>query len=442
VAKNIHTKVDIHEIKYKFLVYPNITYQQKLEKDSYIQVIGNVIKVLNKIRNDIHFTLVLPDFVESLKLPNVEQVIYEMPTFPNAMRTHFDYDKLSKIVRGKNADFDVVYSHLPEHTLQLSNLFNNTTDMSPLFLGYCHWYEIKENTTYKRNMFLLNIIGTLEMEECGVNSVWLKELIIDRSKEYFSEEVANRLEQIIQPHYLGIDEIYTHNRQTEKNSILFNHRPNNYTGWDWFIETLDELWKKRKDFHLYTTLTDANRPYSTEIKLNNRKEYLDFLRKMYIGVGCFEKYSAWSIATTDGLSQGVPYLLPNDLCYPEMLGDYPLFYKGREDFKSKLNNLLDRTEETEKAVNWLKPRFSDFLWESRVAHWFNEWKVLNELPTVKRTEKYKEIVKFIKRKRSVTKAEIKKHMNWGVGIGFSRYRNLLRLEKGIKFTKDTYEFVG
>ena len=34
---------------YKILVYPNITYMQDLEKDSYVVVLRNVIKELNKI---------------------------------------------------------------------------------------------------------------------------------------------------------------------------------------------------------------------------------------------------------------------------------------------------------------------------------------------------------------------------------------------------------
>ncbi|MGD0038608.1 MAG: hypothetical protein ABSC53_15080, partial [Bacteroidota bacterium] len=230
-------------------------------------------------------------------------------------------------------------------------------------------------------------------------------------------------------------------RRPEKNSIIFNHRDDDYTGWNWFIEMLDDLWKVRQDFHLYTTQTDARRPYSTSISLPIREEYLKFLRNIYIGVGCFEDYSAWSVATTDGLSQGVPYLLPNKLCYPEMLGNYPLFYDGREDFKSKLNNLLDSKVEVERAAEWLKPHLYDFLWENRVAHWFNDWKVLDELRPVGRSDGYERVLKFIKQKRSVTKAEIKKYMNWGTGIGFSKYRNLLRLENGIKFTKDTYDFI-
>lgn len=431
------------EFKFKFLVYPNITYQKDLEKDSYVVVIRELIKALNHLRNDIHFTLILPNYVESLDLPNVEQSYYPMPTYPNSMRTHFDFTKMKEIVDWTHKDFDVLYSHLPEHTAQLSNLFCNTTDLSPMILGYCHWYEIKENTSYSKNMFLANIAGTLEMKECGVNSEWLKKLVIERAGKYFNAATIAELEKIIQPHYLGIENVYKKRAKVIKNSILFNHRPNDYTGWNWFIEILDELWQERKDFQLFTTLAEVERPYSKNISTNSRPEYLDFVKTMYLGVGAFEKYSSWSVAVTDGLSQGVPYLLPNKLCYPEMLGDkYPLFYKDREDFKKKLNELLDSTREVETTVKWLKPRLKEFLWQERVSHWFRDWKVLDELPTVKRSEGYERLLKFIKGKGSTTKSEILKHMKWGKDIAFSRYRNLLRLEPKIRLTKDSYRFIG
>ena len=42
----------------RVLVYPNITFQKDLEKDSYIQVIKNQIKLLNEIRDDLWFYLI------------------------------------------------------------------------------------------------------------------------------------------------------------------------------------------------------------------------------------------------------------------------------------------------------------------------------------------------------------------------------------------------
>ena len=43
----------------RILVYPNITYLKDLKKDSYIQAIKNQISVLNEIRDDLWFYLIL-----------------------------------------------------------------------------------------------------------------------------------------------------------------------------------------------------------------------------------------------------------------------------------------------------------------------------------------------------------------------------------------------
>lgn len=430
------------EYKFKFLVYPNITYQKDLEKDSFIVVIRNVIDVLNLIRGDIHFTVIVPEIVESLSvLNNVEQVIYEMPSYPNAMRTHFDFNKLMEIIDYKRNDFDVVYSHLPEHTAQLTNLFNNNTNINPLFIGYCHWYEVKENTKYDKDMFLVNISGTLEMEECGVNSLWLKNLVLERSAEYFYQDVIEKLDRIIQPHYLGVEGVNFNRANIEKNSILFNHRDNEYTGWDWFIKTLDSLWEERQDFHLYTTLAEVDKPYATKVEITSRTEYLNFISKIYIGVGCFEKYSAWSIATTDGLSQGIPYLLPNSMSFPEMLPNYPLFYDSKKDFKFMLKRLFDYDIEYGETVKWIKENMMNYLWTDRVSTWFDEWKVLEKMDCVGDSDGYNRLLDFIKTQKTVTKEQILTEMNWGIRIGFSKYRNRLRNEPGIVFTKKNYKFI-
>ena len=42
------------EVKYKILVYPNITFQQDLEKDSYVVVLGNIIKEMKAKRSSLN----------------------------------------------------------------------------------------------------------------------------------------------------------------------------------------------------------------------------------------------------------------------------------------------------------------------------------------------------------------------------------------------------
>ena len=432
------------EYNYKILVYPNITYMRDLEKDSYVVVLHNVIKVLNKIRDDIHWTILSPTDIKSLTFENTTQIPINMPSYPNAMRCHFNYEEIKKNLRWKYTDYDVLYSHLPEHTLNMINLLENDTNINPKVVGYCHWYEVPENTNYSKTMLMNNVAGMLEMEECGVNSEWLKDLVLDKVARTYHPRIVHSLEEIIQPHYLGIDKVDMKSKPTG-NNIIFNHRDNEYTGFRWFINQMDLLWEKRQDFTVYTTLADIDRPYARRVKISSRDEYLKFLKSMKVGVGCFQKYSAWSISTTDSLSMGVPYVLPNKLCYPEMVGkDYPLLYNNSKEFLQNIEDVLNSDFVRGVAVTYLKKSINDFKWEKRVPSWFNKWNFLNpnEFKMIgNKSESYNKILDFIHKKKSATKNDILTYLNWGVRISFSPYRNRLRKEPTIRFTKDRYEVI-
>ena len=147
------------EYKYKILVYPNITYLKDLEKDSYVVVLCNIVKELNKIRDDLFFTIVSPAHINSLEFENTEQlVIRELPgrkyydsfrNYPNSMRMDFPFREVFNAIKWKENDYDIVYSHLPEHTGNLKCLLENTTNISPAVIGgYTHWTEFKEITNY------------------------------------------------------------------------------------------------------------------------------------------------------------------------------------------------------------------------------------------------------------------------------------------------------
>ena len=72
---------------------------------------------------------------------------------------------------------------------------------------------------------------------------------------------------------------------------------------------MDEVWKERQDFKVYTTLVEIDKEWNEHINTESRDEYMNTLKNMKFGVGCFRNYSAWSIPTTDGFSVGVPYYI-------------------------------------------------------------------------------------------------------------------------------------
>ena len=127
-----------------------------------------------------------------------------------------------------------------------------------------------------------------------------------------------------------------------------------------------------------------------------------------------------------------------------MVGEqYPLLYKGKDGFISTIEYMLDNPSAREQANNYLAPNLNQFKWSERVPKWFDNWKFLDELVTVgDKSKAYPKIVDFIKKKKFVTKRDITDHFNWGVRISLTSYRNKLRKEKNIRFTRDGYEYIG
>ena len=427
--------------KYKVLVYPNITFQKDLEKDSYVVVLCNIIKEMNKIRDDIHWTIFSPEHINSLDFENTKQLILPLPTYPNAMRLHFDQKRIIKELDFRNNDYDIVYSHLPEHTLQLKNVFLNETNIEPKFIGYTHWTEFPEITNYAATVMDINFLGLLAMDKCGINTQGQKNLVIKNAKTHFNDDVVNKLDEILEPQYLGW-EIPKYDKQTtDKKIIVFNHRPHTYKNYPWFLQQIDKLWKVRKDFEVWVPLADKiEREYMTNDKYD-RFGYFSKLSSCHVGVCCKQKYGGWAISATDGMSVGVPYMFSDDDYYHELADFAGVFYSDENQFLEKLELILDDEETRKQYSDKALKRFEQGKWENSIYQFnnmFNE--TIDSLPTLKSdTDTYKKVVDFIHKKGSVSKADILNFLNWGVRISFSGYRNRLRQEPTIKFTKDRYE---
>jgi len=432
------------EYKYKILVYPNITFLKDLEKDSYVVVLGNIIRELNKIRDDLFFTIISPSYINSLNFENTEQIIAPQVSYPNSMRMAFPFKEVFSNLKWKENDYDIVYSHLPEHTGNLKNLLYNSTNISPAFIGYTHWTEFKEITNYEYQVGLAyNIVGLLQMSKCGINTQAQKNLVLKNAKEYFNDDVVSKLDKILQPQYLGWEIPKYEKQTTDKNIIVYNHRPHTYKNYPWFLEQTDKLWEQRKDFEVWVPLAESReKEYITNEKFD-RVGYFSKLSSCLVGVCCRQKYEGWAVSATDGMSVGVPYLFSDDGSYHELADEAGIYYKDEKDFSDKINKVLDdkefRKEYSDKSTNI----FEISVW-SEAIHQFNNMinETIDNLPMLKEdTESYKKVVDFIHKKKSVTKKEILDYLGWGVRISFSGYRNRLRNEPTIRFTKNRYEVI-
>ena len=434
---------DDKEYKYRILVYPNITFQKDLEKDSYVVVLGNVIKEMNKIRNDLHWTIISPELISSLQFDNTEQLIVPQLTYPNSMRMSFPFKEVMSAIDWTRNDYDIVYSHLPEHTGQLKNLLFNTTNISPTIVGYTHWTEFKEITNYEYQVGLaFNIIGLLQQEKCGINTEAQKQLVLKNARGYFNDDVVKQLDEILEPHYLGWETPNYEKQTTDKNIIVYNHRPHTYKNYPWFLKQMDKLWEQRQDFEVWVPLADKKEKDYMTIDKYDRYGYFSKLSSCKVGVCCKQKYEGWAISATDGMSVGVPYMFSDDGSYHELADKAGIYYKDSDEFLELINKTLDdknfRNEHSEKSLQ----RFEDSKWDKQIVKINDMFQTtIDNLHQSKETDSYKQILKFIRDKKSVTKRDITDELGWGIRVAFNSYRNRLRNEKDIRLTKNRYEVI-
>lgn len=418
----------------RVLVYPNITFQKDIEKDSYIQVITNQIKILNEIRDDLWFYLILPCPISSLNFDNVTQWFVDLPTYPQTMRSHFDVFKIQKMLNSEY-DFDVVMSHLPEHTHALKNVLYNVTHHIPPVFGYCHWFDLKDVVAWPKDSFIQNITGLLEYERCYLNTEYQKNLVLNQAKETFNDKTIRRLNDILTVQHLGVepDDITNDINPNPKKIIVFNHRPDAYKHFNNFIKIMDDLWKDRQDFLVWIPLLTEklNKSYITNDK-GNKEWYYNKLKECCVGFSPKQKYGGWSVATTDGMMNGVPYIMYNEDYYKELYNDADFFSTDTQAMSllnKYLNNTEYRNEQAKKSLNHIK---KNLVYRNKIVEmndYMNE--LLSSQKEIKDSQKLYEIIDWIKTSKSVSKSEILDNLNWGRGIKWTPYRRALMKHSNI-----------
>jgi len=420
-------KEEIHQNTVRVLVYPNITFQEDLEKDSYIQVIKNQIKLLNDIRSDLWFYLILPCPVPSLAFDNVTQWFLDFETYPQAMRSNFRVDVVRKMLNN-SLDFDVVMSHLPEHTHQLTNTLYNVTHHMPPVMGYCHWWDFKNTVSWPKDSFLQNITGLLEYDRCYLNTQHQKDLVLEQAGETFNTKTITRLDEILTVQHLGVDakDIIDNINETPEKIIVFNHRPDTYKHFKQFMAVCDKLWELRQDFKVWVPLLDKpNREYVVTTK-GDKEWYYKELQKCYMGFSPKQSYGGWSVSTTDGMMNGVPYIM-YDAGYYHELNPKGEFFKDDHEALMLMNTYLDdpqfRNEEATKALDCI---YESLIYKNKMIEMSKYMDdLLSRQKVMGNSDKFKEMVEFIKTNKEVRKIDLMDWLCWGRGIKWTPYRRAL-----------------
>jgi glycosyltransferase involved in cell wall biosynthesis len=345
----------------KVLVIPNITNSSNIEKDSFIDVVYNHIKGLEKY-GDYFWHVLIPtgNVTKKLNLPNVKQHQIDIPGDMMNQRS-FPSDKLISLLR--DIEYDVIYSHLPDW-VQVGR-YRKSVDTK--IIGYTHWWEMKSSNGIDRRegkpkwLWLpVELLGVSQMDVCYLNTQDQKNRVLEEAKEWFNDEFVLKLDSILKVWNLGVnsDKIVDTPSKEKENIIVFNHRAAAYKGYPKFLELMKEYRTQRQDFKVWIPQLNGS---PTESWIDNTKvpkhEYYERLQRCKVGIQMRQSNYGWSVAATDCLMNGTPMIYQESLCYREIEPN-GLFFTQKTDLFKMLDEILDndkyRIELELNAINRVK----------------------------------------------------------------------------------------
>jgi len=432
---------------YQILVTPNITNARNLNADSYILVMENVIKELNKIRDDLFFHLPITEFCPRLDFPNTKQYIFKMPSFPNAMRAHYDFYQWNEVLNAKKIEMDIIWTNLPEQTTNIKNHCHNIYSQEIPIISYSHWIENSEFApNWKTTFYHNNITGMLQADKCGLNTQTQIDALLEEASEHYSQKTIDKLKDIMIPLYLGVeqDKISKSVKTDTDKVIVFNHRTKEYRGWKNFIKIIKELRSQRQDFKVFCSMIDPQGQQMLKSAFDDmsffdfhgpadRDEYIAKLENCRVG---FHGGTRWAMSSQDGLCKGIPYVYEIGKETEELFGSQmQTGFTKNSDAIDLFNRMLDdndwRNEQSQLALDHCS---NVHTWSSRIVP-FNKMiteaidKQLSDV--IKSGDKKDDIVNFVKKHKMVDTQQMSDYLGWGKQIGFRRYRNYLRTVPGL-----------
>ena len=409
----------------RILVYPNITFAKDITKDSFVQYLATVIAKLNTLRNDLFFTIWMPEPVTALDFPNTKQVLWPMPSHAPAMRVHFDAT-LAKQLLSHDHDYDLVWSHLPEATHALYATIANLTHHRPAFFGYAHWFDLANTASWEGASFRENISGLLHMDRCYLNTEAQKRLVIDHAAETYAPAVCQRLDRILVAQALGIPSeriVSAIQPQTDK-VIVYNHRPDPYKDFPAFLRAMRELRKQRQDFTVWIPLLDtAPEDWITVAKFS-KDDYYRQLQRCRVGVAPRQTYAGWSLSATDGLMNGCPFIFYDADYYRELHPTADTFTNWSAAL-ALLNTYLDDESYRNTQATAALTHAATLATEPRMSALSDYITTLTQSLSSRHTDASTQIAHVIRSHGTMTKAQIMKTLKWGRGISWTPYRRAL-----------------
>jgi hypothetical protein len=218
--------------------------------------------------------------------------------------------------------------------------------------------------------------------------------------------------------------------------ILFNHRLNNTTNWQWFLTMCDRLYEKRKDFVVWFT-DDSDKAKVkmllakryTVIQAMKEDEYGYLLKNSHFAVCCHKGYSTWNMAVLDSLQAGCFTLVPQgEPAYTAMFVHFctKMYHNNDDTLVEKMDGLLnEKAEDLKELTIKIKDTFPSYFSLNGLIRIGDdiERAINNRLDLLHVPAKYDEVKQLIADNPGITKGEIVNRLwSFHVNSNFQKIR--------------------
>ena len=224
---------------------------------------------------------------------------------------------------------------------------------------------------------------------------------------------------------------------------------------NFILHVCDPLYEKRKDFVVWIPLLDVStiKELGGKTWTQRKEEYLDdldykgsttsqdedkakemYLRRLHeectVGFAPKQTYEGWSVATTDGMMKGVPYIMWDSDCYRE-LNPNADFVSSYEETVDRLGKYLDDLDYRNKNAHIQYNHIKDnLLWSTKCKQLSDDIDEVVESvkPANQHLDGMQNLIERIKEQQEIHGECSKKRLIrqfWGNGIKFAPYRRAL-----------------
>ena len=319
------------------------------EFDSNYKVLDKTITFLPKC----HHYVVVP---EKHKIPddreNVTLVPFKYPRDVLSNRSHFDGASFRNLFDFRFMDFDFVFCHQPEKLYNVLVSFNDKRYGQNMgrFIFF-HWVDCPQSRSSSAipPSYLRQLEAIQQSDKTffhtDISSRWLEK---NYSNEQSTKLNLDYVDKKTKTFPLSNDKFpdSVPLKTDVSNTIVFNHRWAKSTGVNRFEEYMEGL-----DYDVWCT--DSKAPKKYRAQGLTRPKYRHLLENSLCSVCFVDNYATWNLSIQDGLSLNKPVLIYDHPTMRKVVGDdYPLFFKTKEDFQSKLKNLP-------KEFKWELPNYDE-----------------------------------------------------------------------------------